>query len=106
MARKTLSADDVKVLRDAAERGLLTDTFRGRGIAITGTCSMKRDDIVKLIMAVGGRFDERVRWQSTRYLIVGDTGRHGFTNKQREAANRGVRVITETDFVDMLKVTS
>lgn len=98
----TLTRDDVEALKAAASAGLLKRLPPvHRRISLTGKLSMKRADMVQLIRAVGGVYDEHPTL-GTRYLIVGDTSVHGRTQKMREAEARGTRIISETDFVRMI----
>ena len=95
-----MDADDLKLLKDAAARGELADLRRKR-ISMTGRLSVKRNDMVTLIAACNGVYDEHPTW-GTHYLIVGDTSIHGRTQKMREAEQRGARIIHENDFVKMI----
>lgn len=101
----TITVDQMEQLRQAAELGLLKEQVTGGGrrlrFSMTGKMSMKRADVIALIKAVKGIWDDHPAW-GTDYLIVGDTGRFGVTAKMREAQQRGTRIISEDDFVAML----
>ena len=99
----TITRDDLELLMQAAKAGLLKTLPPGRSrhISMTGKLSMKRADMVQLIRAVGGIWDEHPTW-GTGYLIVGDTSVHGRTQKMREAEQRGTTIIHEDDFVRMI----
>lgn len=99
-----ISREEFELLRQAAELGLLR-SLNGAHFSLTGKLSMTRDDIVKLIRACNGVFDEHPR-HGTRYLIVGNTMQHGFTAKMRDAEARGTKVIYEDDFVRMIQPSS
>lgn len=98
----TLTREDITLLMEAAQAGLLKKLTPARNrISLTGKLSMKRADMVKLIRAVGGFYDEHPTvW--TNYLIVGDTSVHGYTHKMAEAEDRGTTIISESDFVKMI----
>lgn len=95
-----ISKEDFELLQRAAEAGLLKKLHAG--VSMTGRLSMPRAEFVKLIRAVGGTWDEHPTW-GTAYLIVGDTSIHGRTQKMREAEARGTKIISEEDFVEMIK---
>lgn len=98
-----ISKEDFELLQCAAEAGLLKKLdARDRSISMTGRLSMPRAEFVKLIRAVGGTWDEHPTW-GTAYLIVGDTSIHGRTQKMREAEARGTKIISEEDFIEMIK---
>lgn len=101
--RPTLNQQDIEAIRQGVELGLL-DTSRtlNRRFVLTGSMSMKRDHMKQIIRAVGGVVEDGIRW-NTDFLIVGDTGIHGRTNKIREAEARDITVMTETEFTDMIK---
>lgn len=95
-----MDADDIEMLKAAAARGELADLNR-KHFSMTGRLSVKRADMVMLIRACGGVYDEHPVW-GTEFLIVGDTSIHGRTQKMREAEQRGARIIHENDFVKMI----
>jgi NAD-dependent DNA ligase len=98
----TLTPADFQALREAASLGLLKSLPPGRRtVSLTGRLSMKRDDFVKLIRAVGGSYHEHPGG-GTFFLIVGDTSIHGRTQKMREAEARGTKIISETQFIEMI----
>jgi len=97
----TLTAEQVEGLKKAATKGLLGNYLRNHSVSFTGTLSMRREDLVELLRAVGGRWDERVNYY-TNFLVVGDTGRFGETKKIHDARMRGTTIVTEEEFVAML----
>lgn len=101
----SITVEQMNQLKEAAELGLLRKQRKPSGnrmrFSLTGKLSMKRADIVTLIRAVEGIWDEHPH-SYTDYIIVGNTGQHGRTQKLREAEARGTRIISEDDFVAML----
>ena len=98
-----IDQEQFKVLQQAAEAGLLRKLAPGkRTISMSGRLSMKRADFVKLVTAVGGVWHEHPQ-PGTSFLIVGDTSIHGYTAKMREAERWGAKVITESEFIQMIK---
>ncbi len=80
---------------DSGEGGVLN----GRSFCITGTLSRPREEIKNIIEQAGGRFDKSIK-KDTDFLIVGeDAG----GRKLRDAESRGVKIIKEAEFWDMLK---
>lgn len=58
-----------------------------------------RVDMINKIQKCGGECEPRIT-NGTNYLIVGDTGIHGITNKMRAARDNGVNVLSEDVFVN------
>lgn len=91
------------MLHEAVDEGLFSDRVKGRRFAFTGTTSMVREDLKTLVRIAGGVADERpVR--GTHYLVVGDTGAHGRTQKMRDAEALGITVLSEPEFAQLLTV--
>lgn len=65
---------------------------------ITGKLSMKRDDLVKIIEANGGKIASVNK--NLTYLICNDTT--STSGKSKKAKDLGVKVITEADFMEMI----
>lgn len=65
---------------------------------ITGKLSMKRDDLVKIIEANGGKIASVNK--NLTYLICNDTT--STSGKSKKASELGVKVITEDEFMQML----
>lgn len=99
-----LSTDDLETLKEAANMGLLSDSLRGKHVVLTGALSLRREDISTIIKLVGGHVDASVA-AMTNIVVEGDTGARVRTSKLEEAAKRGIMVISESDFVEMLSVT-
>lgn len=103
MARPALTAEDERMLNEAAREGLFSKTFTGKRVSLTGTMSMSRADIVRVIQAAGGRYEVKpVR--GTNYLVVGDTKANGMTSKIRAALALDIEVLEEHEFAAMLSV--
>lgn len=96
-----MNDDEAALLAAAAEAGLLKKQH-GKRFSLTGKLSMKREDMVKLIQACGGIYDVHPVYGTT-YLIAGDTSIHGTTAKMREARARGTMIISENEWVDMIR---
>jgi len=102
-----MSPEDLDLLKRAANEGLLRKLrkpshpgIRAR-VSMTGKLSMKRADFVELIKACEGIWDEHPTY-GTDFLIVGDTSIHGRTAKMREAESRGVQIISENRFIELI----
>lgn len=96
-----LAERDLEVLKEAVAMGLLSQAFKSKHVVLTGTLSLRRDDVAVLIKATGGHVDGAIG-SMTHFLVMGDTGRAGYTIKQREAESRGVKVLTESEFVELM----
>lgn len=84
----------------------VTDAFKGKQFSITGHLSRRRADIVKIIETAGGRFDKQPDYGTT-YLITNKdwtaaTVQKGASKKLLRAHERGVKIISEQRFYDML----
>lgn len=86
-----------QLITTAREFGLLrTHKVRGKEFAFTGTLSVKRDEIKAIIGLLGGFSSDSVR-SSTDYLLIPDAS-VARSSKLRAAQERGITIITETDF--------
>ncbi|MBQ8218158.1 MAG: hypothetical protein IJZ79_02530 [Bacilli bacterium] len=65
---------------------------------ITGKLSMKREDLVKIIEAHGGKFASVSK--NLTYLICND--KTSTSGKSKKAKELGISVITEDDFMEMI----
>lgn len=91
----TAIADIILVMED-------TKSLNGRSFSITGHLGRKREDIVQIIEAAGGRFDKSPNW-STGYLITNlDWTAQESSSKLKKAKANGTRIISEKQFYDML----
>jgi len=82
------------------------DALRGLSFSITGHLGRPRGDVVKLIESAGGRF-HRSPAPDTRYLITNNdwnTGsvKGGRSKKLMAAERSGVKIISESEFYEML----
>ena len=95
----------VEVLTTAVEKGILPKNLLGKRVLFTGTLSTKRTDLQKMVRVCGGMVLDSAThlYGRNAYLVVGDTGRHGETAKMRTARSRGVNIISEQEFVAMIK---
>ena len=66
---------------------------------ITGTLSMKRDNMVKIIEANGGKIASVGK--NLTYLICNDKTSN--SGKSKKAKELGIKVITEDEFMEMIK---
>lgn len=97
-----LSTQDMSALIRAAQLGLLDATLvRHRTVCLTGTMSMPRSDVVKVVKALGARVVSGVS-ASCDLLVVGDMGGRGRTTKLNQAEALGVKILTEGEFAEMV----
>ena len=71
----------------------------GKSFAITGTLSMKRAEVEKLITDNGGEMKSSVG-NTTTYLIIADPA--STSSKAQSARKLGVKLIDENDLFDMV----
>ena len=72
--------------------------LEGKRFVLTGTLSLSREKAKDLILEAGGKVSTSVS-KKTHYLVAGeDTG-----GKLEEAKRLGVEILTDAQFVDMLK---
>jgi len=97
--------DEISQLKDAgvnmvAEKKEAGSTLTGKTFVITGTLSMKRSDVEKLIRDNGGKTTGSVS-KNTDYVILGPdkTG----TNKHKKALSLGIPIISENEFRKILR---
>lgn len=86
----------------AASAGILPRGLRGRTFVLTGKMSMPRAALVLLIRACGGDTATSVTYTPDKYLVTGDTGTHGLTQKLMVARSHGVPIISEDELVRMI----
>jgi len=75
-----------------------SDVLAGKTFLVSGTFSMSRDDLKKLIENNGGRNVSAIS-KSLDYLIAGD--KMG-TEKLKKATELGIKIISENDFLGMI----
>lgn len=75
----------------------------GKRFSITGHLGVPRPRVVQLIEQAGGHFDERPTW-GVNYLITNADWNTGIkiSSKYTQAKERGVKVITEEEFISLL----
>jgi NAD-dependent DNA ligase len=96
-----LTKTDTDLLKEAAALGILAN-LRGRIFVFTGTLSMTRAELTKLIQACGGRVEDRVRYPGTT-LVCGQQAYEGrWTQKMQDARSQGATVVGEDDLVKIL----
>lgn len=93
---------DTVALNKALDWGLLK-SLSGKSFCFTGTMSVKRDDLTKLINILGGHVQTSVT-KTTDYLIVpAEEFRKG--SKYQAALKWGTAVLNEEDFCDLILPT-
>ncbi len=72
-----------------------------QNFVITGKLEQyTRTEMIDKITKAGGYVHDRIT-HDIHFLIVGNTGRHGKTNKMQDAEDKGVKLMTEECFVEM-----
>jgi len=100
MGRK-LTSLEISMLNDAKDHGVFSTEFKGKRICLTGTMSLDRKDVARVITLAGGTWDENMK-PGTHFLVVGDTGAHGVTAKLSQARTLGVTILDENEFAQRL----
>lgn len=98
MSGRKLGSSDMAHLRKAGSWGLLRN-LASMVVCLSGTMSMERTQMHELIEAAGGRCTNAMSG-SVDLLVVADAA--SWTSKMAAAEDRGVAVLTETNFVSML----
>lgn len=98
--------NDLSSMWQVVEVMEVTDAFRGKSFSITGHLGRKRDDVVKIIETAGGTFHKQPEYHTT-YLVTNldwtaETVRRGASKKLLRAQEHGTRIISETQFCDLL----
>ena len=73
-------------------------TFTNKTVVLTGTLQMPRSEASTLLESVGAKVTNNVS-QKTDYLIAGDSG----GSKLEKAKSLGVQIITEDEFLTLLR---
>ena len=103
--RKDANINDIARLREAGIRmeaekaGVATDALAGAAIVITGTYSVSRDRMKKIIEENGGKASSSIS-SKTSFVLAGE--KPG-PEKMKKAAELGVKVISEEEFFSMLQ---
>lgn len=85
--------------------GTAKESIQGMVFSITGELSHSRKIFAMFIKKNGGEFKATV-CGSVQYLIAGSNAGYAGTEKLCEAGKRGVKIISEKDFLDMAGVSS
>ena len=72
--------------------------LEGKRFVLTGTLSLPRDKAKDLILEAGGKVSASVS-KKTHYVVAGEDAGEKF----EEAKKLGVEILTEAQFLDMLK---
>lgn len=76
-----------------------TGVFAGKNIVLTGTLvSLSRDEAKAIIHAQGGKVSSSVSTQTDMVVAGAKAG-----SKEDKARNLGVRIVTEKEFLKMVK---
>ena len=100
---KTQVNFQLATVQQAVSWGLLK-TQNGLNFCQTGNMSISRSDMDALIATIGGNSHNAVKC-NTDYLIVPNDPSFRRGSKFKEAENRGVPVITEQEFCEMITPT-
>jgi NAD-dependent DNA ligase len=96
--QRVLDGKALDALTAAAHDGQLR-WLTGEEIVLTGTMSLQRIDLQRLITAIGGQHADSIT-QRTTILVASDV--LSTSAKMREAIGRGIRVMSEQEFVEWL----
>ena len=89
--------EDAGVNMKSIKTELSSKVLEGKTFVITGTLSLKRTEIAKMVTDNGGKVSGSVS-KKTDYLIAGDNA----GSKLDKANTLGVKVLTEEDFIKMI----
>lgn len=101
------STDGIKIIEDLVSLGInpkaevkvKTDKLAGKIFVLTGTLStMTRDEASEIIKSHGGKTSSSVS-KKTSYVLAGENA----GSKLDKAQNLGVIILTENDFLEMIK---
>ena len=100
-AKKELIEDLIKVGFDIQNaEGLRSENLKGKKFCITGTLSMKRSDIEKIIKSNGGSVVGSVS-KNTHYLVTNDT--NSSSSKFKKAKDLNIPILNETKLLELTK---
>ncbi|MCX6717558.1 MAG: NAD-dependent DNA ligase LigA [Candidatus Taylorbacteria bacterium] len=89
----------VKISVIPVQTGIQSGKFSGKSFVLTGTLSsMSRDEAKEKIRALGGDISESVS-SKTSYLLAGENA----GSKLEKAKQLNVRILSEKEFIDLLK---
>jgi len=81
------------------EKKMNKNVLEGKTICITGSLSKKRDEYIKIIEDNGGKFINSIS-KKTNFLLI---GKNVGSVKINKAAECGTKVITEDEFLNIIK---
>lgn len=81
------------------QKAIDSDKLNGKIICITGSTNIKRDDLIKLIIANGGQFKDSVSKGCTHLIIADPTKK---SKKTENATKFGIQMISEKEFLSWL----
>lgn len=84
----------------AGDESIISDRLNDMIICITGSTTIKRNDLIKLIIANGGTFKDSVSKGCT-HLIIADPTKQ--SKKTENATKFGIKMISETDLLTLLE---
>jgi DNA ligase (NAD+) len=85
---------------DSKNVALDSNKLDGKTICITGSTTVKRDDLITIIKANGGQFKDSVSKPCTHLIIADPTKK----SKKTENANKlGIQMISEAEFFAMIE---
>lgn len=93
-----LKALGLKMELDAQNRTVTNSSFTNKTVVLTGTLSMPRNEAKKLLEEAGAKITGSIS-KKTDYLIAGESA----GSKVTKAASLGVSVLTEDEFINLLK---
>jgi NAD-dependent DNA ligase len=96
--KRTLPADELQLLDKAGDWGLIRN-LSGRKVCMTGTMSLTRDQMARLIEAAGGQFTNTLNGTVNMLIVPGDKFGGYRSAKADKARREGVMVVSELEFV-------
>lgn len=97
------STFNLTTVKTAVKWKMLKD-LEGKVFCQTGTMSLKRPEMVQLILACGGATHDVIN-NSVDFLIVPTDDGFRKGSKYNAAQERGVKIITESEFCEMILPT-
>jgi len=99
-SKNVLDQEAVDLLQQARSEGHLR-SLGGLNFVLTGTMTLSRQDMTKLILALNGHVQNGVN-SATNVLIIADTTN---STKYREASALGISIMTEIEFAEWIRTT-
>lgn len=97
---RNLKSSGLRMSIDENESGMISDTLQGQSIVISGVFSISREELKKIVEAHGGKNIGSVN-QKTSFIIAGD---NPGPEKIKKAEKFGIRIISEEEFYQLLKI--